>query len=448
MTRIHTERLLIVAVLAGLGLSLIHSPGTSDVKQFLNWMRVLDALGPVRGYAAAGTPYPPLASVILFLAAKAGHWLTADPALGDFLWLKVTLFAFTGVSAWIFWRLSKDFALTLALALYFTLEAVALGYLDVFYVSFLLLAVHYLMRGLATPRAAGTPVLAWSNRRSRDLVCFALLLTVACWIKPQPIIGLPFVAVYLLKDIYGRSRSEWPLWKSTRATSAALAEARVIILVMTVISAGLLLVFGLVPVARSLYNAGTHTSLSAFGLNLPWIVQHALHAALPQRFGPLSADGSSSIIYNTPRPILSSFTLLFALHYGALIVWYFRRGKTPQDLLLTFALVFLSYTTLSASVHENHLFTPIALLAMLAISAPRFRGLFYFWCLLGAVNLLLFYGLDGNRLEAFSRVAGVDSALLLSIVAVSGYYWTVWSSLRQPGQLYLQASAPVKHTQL
>jgi hypothetical protein len=66
-------------------------------------------------------------------------------------------------------------------------------------------------------------------------------------------------------------------------------------------------------------------------------------------------------------------------------------------------------------VHENHLFLAAILSAVLFWEDGRYLSTFVIWSLASNVNLIVFYGISGTGLS-FSRVIGVDVALLFSIL--------------------------------
>jgi hypothetical protein len=119
-----------VLLLAPVTLLLVPLPGTSDVQSFwLPWMHNVSSLGIVHGYAVSASDYPPGCAIILALTHRAGHALGVD----DFVALKCSIVAFLWISTWQFWRWTRRFAIAVTLQISLMLEAVALGYIDIYF---------------------------------------------------------------------------------------------------------------------------------------------------------------------------------------------------------------------------------------------------------------------------------------------------------------------------
>ena len=150
----------------------LNSRGTTDVLVWERWVANAQRFGIVDGYAANAANYPPLSYLILSGAAR----ILGTLGIAPFDAIKLSLALFLIITSATFWLWTKDVILAAGLHLSLLVSAVALGYLDIFYAPSLLLSL-------------------WALRRHR-VVPAAVLFTVACLTKPQPLIIAPFIWVY------------------------------------------------------------------------------------------------------------------------------------------------------------------------------------------------------------------------------------------------------------
>jgi hypothetical protein len=384
---------LVLATIGVTALTLVQSPGTPDLGTYwLSWTDTLLRYGPIEGYAGLGSDYPPLASLLLYVAGAIGSRTLSGPEYA-FLSLKLMLLLFWIATVYIVWRLIPPRASrvmdTGLIGASLLLNAVPLGYLDILMAPAFLLAVGCLVR----MERAVVP-----RERLLAAAAFAVCFSLAMWTKWQPLIVLPFVAVFVFKR--GKPERHGMVW-------------------------GMLLFAALIAAVYSgqpllaLRRATQHSALSAQALNLNWIVQYVLVWLNPGLPGNLDAEGQTLIVY-TPRALRWACMLLLAVSYGVCLVTYARRGRTLAD-LLTFAFAgFLCYLNFNRGVHENHLFVATMILAALLVLEPARRSLFVFWAVLANLNLVLFYGISGTGL-GLSRTVSVDATLLFAALEVVAF---------------------------
>jgi Gpi18-like mannosyltransferase len=221
-----------------IGLSFIHSPGTSDVEIWQTWANNADTYGPVKGYAATDADYPPLATAILWVANKVFY------SLGRGLNIKFSIFFFLILIVFVFWLWTRDLKVTLILYFALLLNSVALGYIDVYFAPAFIFSLWML--------------------EERRWLWFSLSFGVAALIKWQPIIIAPFCSLYILgtQDIRALRQVDYPdLFGKVVVPSVVLAA-----------SVGV--AFGPMPTLKAFYYALNHAYLSGNALNLNWIVTH------------------------------------------------------------------------------------------------------------------------------------------------------------------------------
>jgi hypothetical protein len=236
----------------------------------------------------------------------------------------------------------------------------------------------------------------------------------ACLIKWQPLILLPFAAVHVLKR--APTISVWSLWRRV----ALVAAPAVLVFA----------VYG-TPVIESLYRASRHTTLSSFAANFPWLLTWWFGLGSTAR---VESGGVIAILYAS-RLTLRALSLLMLIAYGSVLGVYWRRGSASAADWARFSLLgYWAYAVISAGAHENHLFVASLLAVGLAWTDAGEWPLAIGLSLLANLNLVAFYGLTGytDRLVVY----GLDASVLLAVVncaAFVGVGWRMVRALRKPG---------------
>jgi len=378
--------LLLVALTA----SLFSTRGTGDIGIWERWTGNALRAGVVQGFRENDNDYPPLSNVVLWIT---GHAASAAgvplPAA-----IKLSLLIFLAVTLVIFYAWCGRPALTLALWAVTVLNAVGMGYLDMYAMPPLLVSV-------------------WALQRGRH-VAAVTWFSVACLVKWQPLIIAPFLLLHA--GLAGGP----PGFGRWRAYLRLVLPA----LVLVALTA---LVFQPAPVLRAFAKGLGHRILSGDTLNLGWIVTWMLE--WNARAGPGGATALVTAIPDGPLVWRLLLKIAFAGPFLVLLV-RFVRGPMRFERTLAYSFVgFLGYITLSSGVHENHWFVP----AVLAVALAGFRRE---WLAPAAavggvanLNLLLFYGWSGRGPE-MSRVVGMDLSVPLAAAVVLMYVW-IWRRLSE-----------------
>jgi hypothetical protein len=346
---------------AGLSLAMLAYPGTSDVQCFLAWAAVLAAHGAVRGYRLVAD-YPPLGPVLCWLAVAFVPGLTG---------LKLTIGVFQLAGAAVAAARFRSLAAGALLWLLVTPFGSLLGYIDCFYLPFVLLAVFALEAGAFEIAGA--------------------MLAVAIMIKWQPAILAPPMVLYAIAKTRG--------W---RRVTCLLPGASIGLAVVAL--------FGPRVVWFAFSGATGDSYFSGQAFNLDWIVSAGLE--FWHRGGaPAISSGTITAITALAPPWYAASKILFWVAYLAVLAVFGLAEKTPARLYLALCACESVQFTLNTGVHENHAF----LLMVFVFAAVRAGALVAAYLpavgLLAVSNVLLFYGLD----LVHGAMASIGTLLLASV---------------------------------
>jgi len=404
-------------------------PGTGDLTVWKVWSYNAARHGVGDMYGVGGVPlerreltyagatatvdYPPLALLELGVAGNA-YWLwshrrfpNATP-LNAFVKLP-GLAAEAGLVLLLFGLVRKYAgvgAARLAAAAYWLnpaalFDASILGYLD----------AQYLLPAVAALAAAvsGWPALAGA------------LIAASILTKAQGVFIAPAVALAL----WATGARDTRIKRLFSAAGGALAAA--IVIVAPVVAAG-----GWRNMLQALGRLAQHDMLSANAANLWWVigyllrVRYSIHdmGAWAAFTAPARILGIQRVIdigYPDPRTI--GIVLTLAAAAWALWTAYQSAIRHPQsaiDLwLLSAVAAFLvhAYATLSAQVHENHLFAAVPLLVLASAGRRAFVPICVGVSAVVALNLNLFYGFGDGIGHALPRdMTVIDVTVILALV--------------------------------
>jgi hypothetical protein len=379
---------ILLAAVAALALLFFYSPGTSDVQVDLQWITHAGDLGFRAGYAANEDSYPPLVPWTLYSISQIGNKFNVDPSID----LKIALYFWLYATGFAFLWCTKNYQLTALLVFSLILNSVALEYLDIFVAPTLILAF-------------------WALRRYK-IAWFTALFVASCLFKFQPLIVAPFILIYLVDATQAESRR------------AGLARfSRSVILPTLAVLIPCFAVFG-IEIFKALGRAFTyHPQLSANATNFNWIVTYLFHLFLPAKYGAL-IHGRPDLIEDP------SISILCRAFFGICYLWslaqFVRQKKTFEALIVYSILGYMAYFTFNVGVHENHLFLPMILSLFLAALNRSYLSLSLAIALIANLNLLVFYGIDGNGLPFDRVVGGVDLSLLVAFLEVLFFLRFAW----------------------
>jgi hypothetical protein len=382
--------------------ALFTAPGTFDVTDprvgFLAWMDDAVEHGPVDGYRVDPYDYPPGAKALLGAAGSLGDRLGLERAAS----FKLLLLLFQAATALAAFALTRRLLLAGALWLSTVVSAMAHGYLDILFAPFLVISLV----GVATRRAVPAWVFLW----------------LACFIKHQPFILVPFYIVHL-----GGIDGVGGLWRFLRQPNTWGVAAWTGAAVLLVVIAFGRTETGQWAAVQALQKATAHRDISGNALNAPWIGSYVYQVSKYGELGPARVREARRLL---PIKAAAVSVLLWVL-------WLqMRLPKTPRAGLVAMLAGYLAYFTFNAGVHENHLFVPM-LLALVIVTlgssldgagargtlVPLAIGVVAF----AHLNLLLFYDWQGlvrepvligtRQLDASVPLAGISLVLFAAAVA-------------------------------
>jgi len=411
-------------------------PGTGDLTIWKIWSYNAARKGVGEMYGVGGTPlerreldyagatavvdYPPLALYELGAAGQA-YWIWSHRRFPNATPLNVFvklpgLAAEVGLAVLLFTLVRAHLgvaAARLVAAAYWLnpaalFDASILGYLD----------AQYVLPAVAALAAAalGWPTLAGA------------LIAAAILTKAQGLFIAPAVALAIWTT-GGADKRIARVW-----SAAAGGVAVSIAVVAPVVAAG-----GWPNMLQALGRLAHHDMLSANATNLWWVIGYLLRVrysvhdiglwaavAAPARI--LGIQRVIDIGYPDPRTI--GIALTAAAAAWALWTAYQSAVRNPQsaiDLWLLSALAGFTvhaYATLSAQVHENHLFAAVPLLVLASAGRRAFWPICLGVSAVVALNLNLFYGFGEGIGFALPRaITIVDLTVIVALVNCSLLVW-------------------------
>jgi hypothetical protein len=361
-------------LVVGISLIAINFLGTPDVGDFLLWSARLTQDGVFRGYGAIAD-YPPLGPLFIWVATSLGRWCHVQ----SFVALKLSIDCFQLISALLIWRRYRSWSAASLFFLFLSPFGGLLGYIDVFYLPFVLVGIFAL---------------------ERDRLAIATLsLTIATLIKWQPAILGPVLGVYTVSRVSTlptlMKRVAWPL-------PAALFSLVIIF------------AFGPRAVWIAFSGATDDTYFSGQAFNLDWILTYLFEFF--QIANEHFAGGNSiELIKSLPLPWYMLSRYLFWVVFFCNIVIFAYQKKTFDTLLLCLVTAASIQFTFNTGVHENHGFL-IMVLAFIACYDGILPSLYLTYsAFLAIANIVAFYGITIGVGSAFSIGTVILSALQLLI---------------------------------
>jgi hypothetical protein len=370
--------------------------GIHDIKYswFENWWYPnFEQHGLVKGYQATGDNYPPLGYLFIGTIGT----LAKFTGIHYHLIYKASLLLFLIVTALALYLFTSNLRFTSLTYLFLSVYTLGHGYFDIVFAPFLIASLYFLRRD--------------------NWVWFTIFLSLTVLIKYQPVILIPFLAVYIL------TKDKVSPFSSSRSRRIALQ----IIVPSSLFFLSFLLVFGPFFVL-SFFKGMQHSALSANALNVSWIITWLLHVFAPDQFGAV-INGRIEIIDPESGLVTLFPKVAFLVLYAYSVYRFFRNEeKTFEDLIKYMILGYLTYFMWNTGVHQNHLFIGSLLYGLLVCFHKRYLGEYLFWEIYAVVNLFLFYGLDGT--SNFQVIYGINITPIVALLGLSGFVITYFETVK------------------
>lgn len=370
----------IFAIICVFSFSLLNSRGGVDIDDWLKWIDNISKYGLVKGYAANQDVYPPLTNVIFYLVLK----FSVLTNISAFVSLKLFIFIFLLLTSFTFLVWTKNWLFAIATLIGFTLNTMALTYVDIFTAPFLLISLYALYK--------------------KNLLIFTIFYFVNIMIKWQALIILPFIAVYIL-NISSFNEIKNIKWKEITYK---------IILPVFVLTTLIVIAFG-GEIYNTLKYAMTPAMLSGYALNFNWILTRVYYFLKPGV--EFFEDGIMKIIWINGGKITYPGKILFIVFYFTTLLAFFKEEKNFINMLKFSVIGFLAYFMFNLEVHENHLFVTALLSLVILIYDRKFLAETIGIFLAFNLNMFLFYGFFGEQ-PFVHGYFGADMSVILSVLFI------------------------------
>jgi len=310
------------------------------------------------------------------------------------------------------------------------LDGSVLGYLDPMYI---LPAAGALVAGIS-----GYPALAGA------LVAAAVLTKAqAVFVVPAVVLS---IAVRRSPDTNGTSTGH----VSDMGRMVVGAAAATAVAVLPVAIAG-----GLPNMLQALSRLAAHDMLSANACNLWWIVGYLVRVrASIDGLGAWGAVTAPARIVGITRmtelgyPNARILGVVLTLAAASWALWVGRHARTLPAVAGVAAFLIHAYSTLSAQVHENHLFAAVPFALLASADQRAYRPIAAGLSAVVALNLNLFYGLGNGSGYALPRHATIVDASVVLAVLNCALLWRHARTLRaacSTAAAFHQSPAPGYH---
>ena len=370
----------IFAITCVFSFSLLRSRGEVDIEAWLLWINNISEHGLIGGYIANKDMYPPFTNVIFSLVLK----FSALTNISVLVSLKLFIFGSLLITSLIFLVWTKNWLFAIAVQAGFTLNAMALSYIDIFIAPFLLISLYALY--------------------NRNFLLFTIFYFINVMIKWQGIIILPFILLYIL-NISSLKEIKNIIWGKI---------ASQIVLPSVVLVVFVFMIFG-----REVYDtfdrAMKEDMLSGYALNLSWIITRIVYFLNPG--ANFFEYGIMKIIYIKSGEISYFTKFIFFVFFFSTLIACFKEKKSFINLLKFSVIGYLIYFAFNTGVHENHLFLASLLSLLILNYDSKFLTEAIGIMLAFNINMFLFYGTLGDQ-PYIHGYFGAEISVILSALFI------------------------------
>lgn len=361
------------------GMYFFAAPGTSDTVAWSHIAKDTIKRGLFEAHAIADNIYPPFSTFIISFFAN--YWFRVFGATPDEYGIAIklsilTLYILGFLSYFLFSRVLStrnkysfvDVLMVFLSVFSLTLNSLSLTYVDFYIVPTVVISFYFLHR--------------------KKYFLSGLFLSIACLTKWQPLVLTPLFFGFIF-DI--RQRIYLSLRNSIKFGIGFLP------LYLTVWIIFWLTAGGPERILFSLKFFLHPPNLSGNALNLSWVLTYFLHIFSPETYLPLR-NGMNFLIRAAYYPPYTSY-IFYLVSIVIFIRFLLLKTKNFERLLSASVMLYFSHYILNRGVHEQHLFYTVSVMILLFLFRPSkgYRLTLILFDLMNFMNLVLFYGLTGDR---------------------------------------------------
>lgn len=374
-TRANFGQILLLVLALSAATLYLYSPGTGDMLTQQSWLNGANDIG-LRSFYLSWIDYPPGALTSFFIADL------IFPG-GSFLAIKFLILLSLLSTALLIGLWSRDINSATITIFVFFLGSMGLGYIDIVFAPFLVAALWALSK--------------------RNGILFGTFFALACFIKWQPLILLPFAVIYILG-----SENLVPL-------KQRFIQLFQIAISISLISAIAMAMFTQAAVSESFTRAFNLPYFTGNALNFDWILTWINNGAT----GPISWTYLNEV--PSWMPLISKIIMWSLL--SLVIVMFLFSKRLFTDFLVSAMAGYFIYSAWNINVHENHMFVPALLAVCLLWAYPRFKYEALIVIALFEINMIGLYGTTGSQQIGLRLLKGIDLTLPIALIfCVSSIY--------------------------
>lgn len=412
----------LIALLIAINLSFITGSGTHDHISWSQYAIAATENNPFLAHIIVQQMYPPLSTVIIgFFANTWKEFVGVDNTYRTAT--KIGLFTFYSLSILMYLIFSKifqrraNFSLAGNLLILLSVFSLAIhsqgwGEIDIYTLPAIIVAVIFLFKN--------------------NYLLSGLFFGISLATKWQPILFLPVFLVTIFNP-----------WENLLLSIKRLLIFMFALIVAPSISWGLVLVQpgGLKELNHAIgWLLSGLPYISGMAFNVDWILTYLFHIFDPARYVSLPAyDWFNYPIATYITPIFIQNGYLF---YIAVLVilgqyWLFYKKDLPHFLNTMFMVTFSNFM-LNRGAYEKHIFYVLVVVVLLYLVKPTAKNLRLLLLvdLIAGINLVLAYGLTGNR-ELNSIFFKFDLTVAVAVCFVVIYFWLFYKYIKGRGEIDL-----------
>lgn len=365
--------------------------GTGDIREhFIYWIDNVYKYGLRRGFIENADMYPPLSTLLMYLGSHIFYFFENEQIIRA-----TDMVALLVCGLWIVHKFEKpEYGFWIVVS---CLLSVHMGFIDSLVFPFLIIAFYYLHK--------------------QHYLLFAVLFTLCCCVKMQPLIIAPILLCYFISISSKKPYIDIPIKKVSKMA---------ICVIVTLLP--FFLVYGIKPIVQCIRAGLNAPGFSPLGLNFIWIVQYFVELLFPEKTQPL-VNGLPDIYWGPHGKMLYFDYIFWGCFFGLCLFVMKLKHKNTSIILKICIIEYTIYFLFKLAVHENHLILAMVLTGILLCIEDTMmnRWIFMFYAFATNMNIYLFYGITGwggfdvlsiGKLPNSVIISSVNTIVLLGICVI------------------------------